>query len=155
MDTIKIEVDGKEYTISEGEFFEMLASVKAIEGCRCSGPPDYIWKLPLTLEKAREVLSEYQILGDEDEILDAEIAEIQKLQKWILEDEAIVLAEAQQLDERVNSYSFRSKSSIKSSLAKDAACLHHAIASAKLPVEKLAEIQIRGMKAACSLMGWI
>jgi hypothetical protein len=153
--TLKVVVEGKEFAIAGGDFHERLSAVKAIAGRRCSGPPDYIWSLPLTLEEVREVLSEYQILGDEDEVLDAEIAEIQKLQGWILEDEAQVLAEAQSLDAKVKGYSFRSKSSVKASLARDAACLHHAINSAKLPVEKLAEIQIKGMKAACSLMGWV
>jgi hypothetical protein len=153
--TLKIIVEGKEYTLAGGEFYEMKAAVSAIEGRHCSGPPDYIWNLPLTLEEAREMLGDYQILGDEDEVLDAEIAEIQKIQKWILEDEVEVLDEALRLDTKVKSYSFRSKSSVKASLAREAACLHHAITSAKIPVEKLAEIQIKGMKAACSLMGWI
>lgn len=154
INTLQIETDGQVYTVTGGDFYDMLAEVKAIPGRRWDGERK-LWKLPLTLAEAKDALSEYQILSDEDEVIDAEIAEIAKLQQMILEDEEKVLAEVQSLDAKVKNYSFRSKSSIKASLATEAACLRHAIASAKMPMEKLTEMQIKGMKAACRLMGWI
>lgn len=153
--TLKIIVEGEEYTVTGGTFSEMLSQVKAIEGRRWGGDQNKVWILPITFQQAREVLGDYKILCDEDEVIDAEIAEIKQLQEWILEDEEEVLAEAQRLDLKVKSYSFRSRSSVKAAIATNAACLHHAIHSAKLPIEKLAEIQIRGMKSACQLMGWL
>jgi hypothetical protein len=152
--TLKVEIEGKEFQVTGGNFYDILTSVKAVPGRRWDGDRK-LWILPLTIAEAKEALSEYKILGDEDEVIDAEIAEIEKLQKWILEDEEKVLTEAQSLDTKVKSYSFHSKSSVKASLATEAACLHHAINSAKMPIEKLAEIQIKGMKAACKYMGWI
>ena len=154
IDTLQIEAEGQVYTVTGGDFDNMLAEVQGITDRRWDGDRT-LWILPLTLADAKKALSEYKILGDEDEVIDAEIAEIAKLQKWILEDEQEVLDEAQRLDAKVKSYSFNSKSSVKASIARNAACLHHAINSAKMPIEKLAEIQIKGMKAACKLMGWI
>jgi hypothetical protein len=150
---IKIEIQNKEFTLSGGEFYDMLSSVKAIQGRRWDDDRK-LWLLPVTLDEAREILSEYEIL-DEDEALDFEAAEIQKLQKQITENQAEVLAEVHRLDTKVKSYSFRSKSSVKSSLAIDAANLRYAINSAKIPIADLADIQIAGMKSACKLMGWV
>lgn len=154
VNTLKIKVEGKEFTVAGASFYEMLGQVKDIEGRRWDGDRK-LWVLPLTQSEAKEVLSEYQILGDEDEVLDAEIAEIEKFQKMILENEAQIKVEIEGLEESVKTYSFRSKSSRKASMATDCACLRHALHSAKLPIEELAEIQIRGMGSACRIMGWL
>lgn len=152
--TLKIEIEKKEFILTGKDFYEILEDVKAIQGRRWDGDRK-LWILPLTLAEAKESFSEYKMLEDEEEVINEEITEIQKLQGWILEDESQVLEKAQNLDAKVKGYSFQSKSSVKASLARDAACLHHAINSAKLPVEKLTEIQIKGMKTACRLMDWV
>lgn len=154
MDRLKVEIEGKEFTVAGGGFHEMLAAVKEIQGRRWDGDRK-LWALPITLEEAKEALSEYQILGDEDELIEAEIAEIKKFQAWILEDEPAIRAEIKKISVEVSRYSFHSRSRIKSGLATDEACLRHALGSARMPIEQLTEIQIRGMKKACELMGWL
>lgn len=152
--TLKIEIEGKEYTVTGSDFYSMLAQVKAVEGRKWDGNRR-LWILPGAIDEVRAALPELQILGDEDEVLNAEIAEIQKFQKWISEDEKKVAAKRDELVAKRNSYSYGSKSRIKLAIATDAACLDHAIDSAKMPVEKLTEVQIRGMKRACVIMGWM
>ena len=83
--TLKIEVSGKEYTVTGSDFYSMLDSVRAVEGRKWNGDLN-LWMLPGTVEEIRTALPGLQILGDEDEVLDAEIAAIKKLQQWILED---------------------------------------------------------------------
>ena len=152
--TLKTEIKGKEYTVTGSDFYSMLAQVKAISGRKWDGNRR-LWILPGDIEEVRAALPELQILGDEDEVLGAEIAEIQKLQRWILEDEEKVAAKRDELVAKRDRYSFNSKSRIKHAVAVDVACLDHAIDSAKIPVERLAEVQIRGMKRACVIMGWM
>ena len=152
MQTLKIEVAGSEYTVTGADFYEMLAQVKAIAGREWKGDRK-IWALPGTIDEVRSNLHELQILGDEDDVLDAEIAEIQKFQKWILED--IPAIEQEIADLEANKGGYTSKWRSKDAKRKGAWCLRCAIKSASQSVEKLTEPEINGMKRACEIMGWL
>lgn len=150
--TLKIEVAGKEYTVVGGDFYSMLAQVKNIEGRKWDGDRK-LWKVPGSLDEVRSSLGGLQILGDEDEVLDAEIAEIQKLQKWILEDVPAIEQEIASLEADRGGYTGKWRS--KEAKRKGAWCLRCALKSASQSVEKLTEPEINGMKRACEIMGWL
>jgi hypothetical protein len=150
--TLKIQVEGKEFVVTGGDFYEILAEVKAIQGRRWDG--DHIlWVLPLTLAEAKEALSDYKILGDEDEVIDAEIEEVEKLQEWILEDIPKIQAEIESLEADRGGYTgkWRSKAAKRSG----AWCLRCAIKVAEKSVEEITGPEIASMKRACEIMGWV
>lgn len=150
--TLKIKVADREYTVTGGDFYGMLAQVKAIQGRRWDGDLK-IWELPGTIEEVREALSDLQILCGEEEILEAEISEIEKFQKWILEDVEAIQAEMSVLEAGKGPYSKAWRN--KAAKQKGAYCLRCAIQSASKPIERLAEPEINGMRRACEIMGWL
>lgn len=150
--TLKIEVSGKEYTVTGSDFYSMLDSVRAVEGRKWNGDLN-LWMLPGTVEEIRTALPGLQILGDEDEVLDAEIAAIKKLQQWILEDVPAIEQEIADLEANKGGYTGKWRN--KDAKRRGAWCLRCAIKSASQPVEKLTEPEINGMKRACEIMGWM
>jgi hypothetical protein len=150
--TLKIIVEGKEYTLAGGVFYEMLAAVKAIEGRRWDGDRT-LWLLPLTLAEAKETLSKYKILGDDDEVLEEEIAEIEKLKKWILEDIPAINSEIEALEADRGGYTRKWRN--KAAKRTGAWCLRCAIKTAEKSAEELTQPEINGMKRACEIMEWI
>jgi len=150
--TLKIEIAGKEYTVTGGDFYEMLSQVKAVEGRRWDGDRK-LWILPGAIEEVRASLPELQILGGEDEVLDAEIAEIKKLQGWILEDFSAIEQEIADLEANKGGYTGKWRN--KEAKRRGAWCLRCAVKSASQPIEKLTEPEIAGMKRACEIMGWM
>jgi hypothetical protein len=149
---LKIEIEGKEYTVTGADFYSMLSQVKELEGRKWDGDRK-LWKLPGALDEVRAILSDLQILGDEDEVLDAETAEIKNFQKWILED--IPAIEQEIADLEANKGGYTGKWRNKEAKRKGAWCLRCAIKAASQPIEKLTEPEINGMKRACEIMGWL
>jgi hypothetical protein len=152
MDTLKVEIEGKEFTVVGGGFDDMLAEVKDIPGRRWDGDRT-IWILPLNLAEAKEVLSEYKILGNEDEVINEEIKEIEKMKGWILEDIPDIQSEIEKLEADRGGYSgkWRSKAAKRSG----AWCLRCAVKTADKSVEEMTSPEISGMKRACEIMGWV
>lgn len=153
IDSLKIEIDGKDYTVVGGSFNEILAAVKDIEGRRWDADRK-LWRLPTSLANTSAILGElgYQILGDEDDLLDAEVEEIEKIKSWILEDIPSIQAQIEELEANRGGYTgvWRSKAAKR----QGAWVLRCAIKSAEKPTEELTEIEINGMKRACQIMGW-
>ena len=112
-------------------------------------------------DKALEIVARYFEVVDgrdkgEDEIeeaqLEAEIAQIKANQAWILEHEDHIIKAMNALDAQIKGYSFRSKSSIKGRMCRDAALLGHSLNNAKMPIEQLTELHVRGLAAARRLL---
>lgn len=152
MQTLKIEVEGIEYTVAGSDFYSMLEQVKAISGRRWDGDRK-LWKLPGALEEIRAKLGDLQILGTEDEILDAELAEIKKFQKWILEDVEKINREIEDLEADRGGYTRRWRN--KASKKAGAWCLRCAIKAAAQDPETMTQPEINGLKRACEIMGWL
>ncbi len=94
----------------------------------------------------RRIMSDADV---ENAKIEAEIVEIKNNQAAILAAAAWIEEKIEELDSIISRYSFRSvsRSSIKAAYASDRALLAHALANAALPIEQLAEIQVRGIAA--------
>ena len=88
----------------------------------------------------------------EDAALTAEIEQIKANQQWVLEKEAEIKNLIEELSARIGRYSYTSSSRVKAAFASDRALLEHALDNARLPVEKLAEVQVRGLAAVVRRM---
>lgn len=84
--------------------------------------------------------------------IEAEIAQIQANQAALLEKEEYVEKVIDALDTAIGRYSYRSKSAIKGALARDRALLAHSLDNARLPIERLTELHVRGLGAALRLI---
>lgn len=149
MDKIAVSIDDRTLFVIGNGFWEMLGQVKSIPG-RTMGAQK-VWELPLSLDDARAHVSPLQIV-DEDGLLDAEIADIQRVQAQILSMKLAIEARIEILSGEVSRYSRRSKSSIKAGVARTSACLSHALDYAAMPIEILAEPQIKTLYAALRCM---
>lgn len=145
MDKIQVSIQGKSYSVIGSEFGEMLSAVKSLPGRQFTATK--VWQLSQSLEEARTALAPLQVL-DEDGLLEAEIADIQRVQQRLLELQSQIEARMSSLSGEIKRYSFRSKSRIRASLVQEYGRLDHALADAKLPVEQLTEPQIKTMYAA-------
>jgi len=112
-------------------------------------------------DKAIEIVARYfEVIDgrdkDTDEVeeaqLEAEIAQIQANQAWIIEHEDHIIKAMNALDTQISGYSFRSKSAIKGRMCRDAALLGHSLNNAKMPIEQLTELHVRGLAAARRLL---
>jgi len=88
----------------------------------------------------------------EDAALEAEIEQIKANQAWIIQNEDDIRELIGKLSQRISRYSYTSKSSEKAAFASDRALLEHALDNARLPLEQLAEVQVRGMAAVVRRM---
>ena len=88
----------------------------------------------------------------EDSQIEAEISQIEENQAAILEQESRIEEIIDKLNTAIGRYSFRSKSSVKGALARDRALLEHSLRNARLPIERLTELHVRGMAAALRLI---
>ncbi len=145
MDKIQVSIQDKCYSVIGGEFAAMLAAVKSLPGRRFTEKK--VWQLPQSLEEARAALAPLQVL-DEDGLLEAEIADIQRVQQRLLELQPQIEARTHDLYGEMQGYSFRSKSSIRAGKAMEYGRLGHALDYAKLPVEQLTEPQVKTLYAA-------
>jgi len=84
----------------------------------------------------------------EEKALEAEIEQIKANQTYILESEERIEGIIEDLSGRISRYSFRSKSNVRYGLAQDRALLQHSLDNARIPVERLTELQVRGLVAA-------
>lgn len=88
----------------------------------------------------------------EEAALEAEIAKIEADQRYILDSKDRIDKILVALDTAIGRYSFSSKSSIKGRMCRDRALLRHSLDNARAPVEKLVELQVRGLAAAVRLL---
>lgn len=88
----------------------------------------------------------------EDVQIEAEIAQIADDQNYIKERRDQIVNIISHLSEVIGRFSFSSKSRIKSAFARDRALLKHSLDNAELPVERLTELQVRGLAAARRLL---
>jgi hypothetical protein len=89
----------------------------------------------------------------EEAQIDVEIAQIKASQAAILEQEEYIGEIVGKLDTAISRYSFRSKSyDVKGAMARDRALLEHSLNNARLPVERLTELHVRGIAAALRLI---
>ena len=84
----------------------------------------------------------------EEAKLAAEIVVIEANQRYILESKERIEGIIEELDAIIARYSFQSKSRIKGAYAKDRALLRHSLANARLPLDELTELHVRGLAAA-------
>lgn len=121
-----------------------------------------VWLVDETeAEKAIEITKRFFSVQDlrgkseseaEEAALDAEIAKIEADQQYILDSKERIDEILAALDTAIGRYSFSSKSSIKGRMCRDRALLRHSLDNAKTPVEKLVELQVRGLAAAVRLL---
>lgn len=144
MEQVKVSIKDQLYSVIGDEFWEMLERVKNIPGRQ------YIqnaWRLPGTLDEARASLAPLRVVND-DELLEAEIKDIQRVQARILELRGVIEKEMNSLSGEVSSYSYGSKSRIKAGKAVAMGRLGHALDYASMPVEQLTDPQIKTLYAA-------
>jgi len=84
----------------------------------------------------------------EDKALVTEIEQIEANQAYILENEERIEQAIKNLSAQVSRYSFSSKSSIKGGLARTRALLQHSLDNARIPVDQLTELQVKGLASA-------
>lgn len=125
-----------------GDFAESLARVKAVEGRKFDGRSK-IWSIPITKE---------EFGFDEEQEIETEIDHIEDVQKSILENEAYIEEVVSELSARIDKFSFRSKSYVKGAMVRDRALLQHSLDNARIPVDNLTELQVRGMSSALRLI---
>ena len=88
----------------------------------------------------------------EEAALEAEVTKIEADQQYILNSEAKINEWLGALDGAIGRYSFSSKSSVKGRMCRDRALLAHSLRNARVPVEQLVELQVRGLAAAVRLL---
>lgn len=88
----------------------------------------------------------------DDAKLEAEMAKIAADQVEILKNEEYIQRIIAGLETAIAGYSFNSKSYVKGALARDRALLEHSLVNARVPVDQLVELQIKGMSAALRLI---
>lgn len=88
----------------------------------------------------------------EDAQIEAELAQIIDSQEYIKERRDQIVNIISHLSEIIGGFSFSSKSRIKSAFAQDRALLEHSLDNAEIPVERLTELQVRGLAAARRLL---
>lgn len=100
-----------------------------------------------------DILDTREMSGQDvdDAQLEAEIAEIKANQAYLLGSEDWIWEAIAALDSAMSDYSPRSHSRVKSRMARDAALLRHSLENARLPLEALTELHVRGLAAACRL----
>lgn len=123
---------------------------------------DKVWLVSESeADKAIEIMARYFEVVDgrgksadevEEAQIEAEIAQIKANQAAILEQQEYIEATIGKLDVAIDRYSFRSKSYVKGAMARDRALLEHSLSNARLPVERLTELHVRGMAAALRLI---
>ena len=84
----------------------------------------------------------------EEAKLEAEIAQIGNNRQVILSRTAEIETIISELSAIISRYSYSSASRVKEAYAKDRALLQHSLDNAKLTVEQMTELQVRGLAAA-------
>ena len=88
----------------------------------------------------------------EDAALEAQIVQIEANRQYILNNAEYIEEVIAALEDAVSGYSFRSKSGIKGRMARNSALLWHSLRNAKMPLEQLTELEVRGLGAAVRLL---
>lgn len=118
-----------------------------------------VWLVDLDQEQAALAVANkyYEILDTrklsaaqvEDAKIADEIVRIKANQELILKNEKWINDRVDLLSSSISRYSPRSVSRVRHGEAMDRALLMHALNNARIPVEKLTELQVRGLAAAC------
>ncbi|MGB3292605.1 MAG: hypothetical protein WBB01_06455 [Phormidesmis sp.] len=109
------------------------------------------WTIPdVSLEEFQKAIESegWQLLTSEDERLDAEIAEIERLQKEVCWNAVEIQLRAGWEKATADSYSYNSKSRHKAAALRAFGCLSHALNYANKPIEELAEPEIATLRSA-------
>jgi hypothetical protein len=136
-DSIKVHIEGKEYTVTGGAFRDMLIAVKSIEGRRFDGASK-TWMLTVSLEVVRETLEAegYEVHGAGDQ------------ERSALEDanaaQMFIRANADEIREMLKSlradyerYSYKSTSGVKVQIGRRMAMFQHALEYAEKDLDQL------------------
>lgn len=147
---VRVEVEGKEYTVLGKDFAETLKKVKAIKGREFDGGRS-VWVLPCTVSAARHALRPLQMISSDDELKNAELEEAEQLRDWLLQHEARIQSLIESLEAERGDYTGRRRK--PSAKSRNAWCLRCALKSALEPIENLDALAIGGMKRACEIAG--
>src|SRR5579872_5365600 len=152
MEQITVQIEGQPYSVVGADFWEMLGRVRAVPGrvFRETGKQK-TWELPCALEEARLLLAPLQIV-DEDDLLDAEIADIWRVQRRLQELTSTIEQRVQELDGKIAGFSPGSRSKVKARYAHDSSLLSYALLYAGQPVEQLTGPQVKTLYAALRQM---
>jgi hypothetical protein len=155
IEVIEIQIDQSVLFVVGGEFDLMKNRIKALQGRKWdSDSKRWILNSSWTIESLTEELSGLGwTLVFEDALLDFEIAAIQQWQQNLIEIREQVEQQIEGLSDRIDSYSYRSKSQVKSNLVRDRALLLGALDAAQKSIEQLSEVEVRSLRAALREMG--
>ena len=84
----------------------------------------------------------------EEAKLNDEVKRIKANQEYVLANEKWINDRIESLSSEISRYSMRSVSNVKHGNVMDRALLQHALDNARIPIEKLTELQVRGLQAA-------
>jgi hypothetical protein len=142
MDSIKIKVEGKVFSVVGGDFREMLAAIKGIDGRKFDGQRK-VWTLPCSLEVAREILEDdgYEVQGDADQQRSA-IEDANAAQMFIRANADEIREMLDSLREDYERYSFQSTSRVKSQIGRRIGMLEHALRYAEADLTTLDSVAI-------------
>jgi hypothetical protein len=147
-DKVDIEVQGQVVPVVGGGFTEMKDFIKeTFPGRRYA---DLVWHLPQSLDEVRPKIEGkgWQLLVTEDDQLDKELEQIEKLQQWVIWFAEEIRYRAELAAEAYRGYSFNSKSREKARLGSEAGCFSYALDYARMAAEELTEPQIATLKAS-------
>jgi hypothetical protein len=136
-DSIKVEVEGRTFSVVGGGFREMLAAIKDIEGRTFDGQRR-VWTLPCSLEVARETLEaegyEVQGAGDQER---SNLEEANAAQMFIRANADEIREMLKSLRADYERYSYRSTSQTKQQIGRRIGMLEHALRYAQSDLTKL------------------
>jgi hypothetical protein len=126
-DSIKVEIEGRVYSVVGASFSEMLASIKDIDGRKFDGQRK-VWTLPCSLEVARETLEDegYEVHGAGDQKRSA-LEDANATQMFIRANAEDIREMQDNLREDYERYSVHSKSNVKQQIGRRIAMLEHAL----------------------------
>jgi len=151
VEQISVIADSKPCKVIGGEWSDMKDAVKATGAKfhRAYGPHKNVWITAMTLPELREELSPLKVLGnDEEELLDEVQAEIEELCATIKDLELILRIQAGINNAKASKFSYKSKSTAKAKLLRDAGCYRGAMNAAQKSSLDITEAEIRIMQAA-------
>jgi hypothetical protein len=135
--SIKVEIEGRTFSVVGGGFREMLAAIKDIEGRTFDGQRR-VWTLPCSLEVARETLEaegyEVQGAGDQER---SNLEEANAAQMFIRANADEIREMLKSLRADYERYSYKSTSGVKVQIGRRIGMLEHALRYAQVDLTTL------------------
>ena len=142
MDKVAVKVEDKKFYVVGSDFRTMLGEVRSFDD-REWLPLAKVWELVQPLAEVRDTLADKGLqLADDEDLLDHEVADIERVQRDVLESKEWIERKIAALSEEIGRYSYGSKSRVKAGLAYSRSLLGWALDYASVPVEKLTEMQV-------------